>query len=201
MDSATLKEVTKEFGLDYTRQYVRYAIDRICNSYKRKDPMSDEERSDLADVIVSRKDYLTISDIKLFVRMLLNNELITKYGGQEEGRLITVETSSIIEKLNVYERKRDIITRRRMDVQEEVPEEKGFKITGLMKNHDHEGKEMPQGWDYKGYWDNWYRTHLLDGSPAPEGFDPVKYWKNDSPSYKDVERIANKILKFRLQAV
>lgn len=143
-------------GFEYAKDYVVSMIDYICNSYQRKEPMTKEDRRDLAELIIRRNPEFTIADCRLFADMVVSNDLPTGRPGMEERRLIDVNKSGILDKLSAYKARRaEIVTSMSYapGAKQNAPQkEKDRPLTEWQLTHDYEGNEMPAGWDAETYW-------------------------------------------------
>ena len=128
-DTITIDMLAKEIHDKYAVNFVCAMLDDIINSYKRKETMSEEERIELAELIVRKNGFLTIKDCKTFYEMLISCEIGTGRVGQEEYQLITIDKPSILAKLARYKAMRseaaynDYINKQNSTKKEEEPVE------------------------------------------------------------------------------
>ena len=150
-------------------------VNSILGRYKRKEPMSDEERIYLAETIAQEFGHYSVCDLKCFETMLVGGRLPTYSNGEVEYELIAIDIPHLMGKLRAYDRLRP----------------SGSLTPGVMQKPP-DARPLT----------DWQRGHLLDGSEfafASEA-ECERYWrglpdKDDARDQAAVAAIVERVRK------
>ena len=134
-------------------------INALCGLYRRKTPLSEDEKEYLAKEMATRYRHWSVLDLPTFVHMCSGGRLPSTKLGETEYELIVLDIPSILGKLEVYDRMR--------------PNPQALQ--GISPDRT---REKPLT--------DWHLHHKMDGSAYtwPSYQDAWNYWKA-KPNMKD----------------
>ena len=155
--------------------YAKACVDSICRAYKRVDPMSDEDKMQTAVQIVLSYPYITIYQLKDFEIKLTSGFVPLHSPSGDDYEMKAVDRGSIMARLRAY----NTLYCKKAYAFEEPAEptriDSAFPLGARdrrERTHDAYGNEMPVGWDYNRYWQDWRIEH---------NYNLVKHQWEDAP--------------------
>lgn len=159
-----ISSISHVISSDYAKRYVRASIDSISKSFKRNNPLDDDDRSSLADKMVRKCSHWTLKEFHLFEDMLVCGDL--------DGELKVVDVASIMMKVRVF------------DVRMQQ-----YRTTRTEQQQNNKQRDLPTLSP-----SDWRYSHDFWGNKLPSDVDPQRYWFDSSYNKEEMKTIAEHVM-------